>query len=42
LPVYGYVLEEIRPLIVLRAPLEIPVPRSELGYFRQEGARQEQ
>jgi len=34
LPVYGCVLEGIRPLIVLRAPQEMPVPQSELGYFR--------
>jgi len=36
LPVYGYVLEGVRPLIVLRAPPEMPVPRSELGYFRSD------
>ena len=35
LPAYGYVLECIRPIIVLRAPPEMPVPRSELGYFRE-------
>ncbi len=34
LPVYGYVLEGVRPLIVLRAPPELPVPAHELGYFR--------
>jgi hypothetical protein len=36
LPVYGYVLEGIRPLIVLRAPPEMPVPPSEVGYFREQ------
>ena len=35
LPVYGYVLEGVRPLIVLRAPPDLPVPVNELGYFRR-------
>lgn len=34
LPVYGYVLEGVRPLVVLRAPPEFPVPSREIGYFR--------
>ncbi len=34
LPVYGYVLEGVRPLLVLRAPPELPVPANELGYVR--------
>ena len=34
LPVYGYLLEGIRPLLLLRAPPELPVPPQELGYFR--------
>ncbi|MCX7048457.1 MAG: hypothetical protein NTX50_23595 [Candidatus Sumerlaeota bacterium] len=33
LPVYGYVLEGVRPLVVLRAPQEMPAPANELGYF---------
>jgi len=39
LPVYGYVLEGIRPLVVLRVPREMALPASELGFFRSEGAR---
>ena len=38
LPVYGYVLDGVRPLLVLRGPPEMPVPRNELGYFRPAGA----
>jgi hypothetical protein len=34
LPVYGYVLEGVRPLLVLRAPPELPVPANERGYFQ--------
>ena len=37
LPVYGYVLEGVRPLLVLRVPPEQPVPAHELGYFRRGG-----
>jgi hypothetical protein len=33
LPVHGYVLEGIRPLLVLKAPAELPVPKTERGYF---------
>ena len=35
LPVYGYVLEGVRPLLVLRAPPELPVPANERGYFQR-------
>ena len=35
LPVYGYVLENIRPLLVLRPPPELAVPANALGYFRR-------
>ncbi len=35
LPAYGYVSEGIRPLVVLRAPPDMPVPPSEVGYFRE-------
>jgi len=34
LPVYGYVLDGVCPLIILRAPDGMPVPADELGYFR--------
>jgi hypothetical protein len=34
LPAYGHILEGVRPMIVLRAPPEMPVPASEIGYFR--------
>ncbi len=37
LPAYGYVLEGVRPMIVLRAPPEMPVPACEIGYFRVPG-----
>jgi hypothetical protein len=36
LPAYGYVLEGIRPLVVLRTPPEMPVPPSEIEYFRDQ------
>jgi len=39
LPAHGYVLEGIRPLLVLRAPPEMALPTSELGFFRSGGAR---
>jgi hypothetical protein len=35
LPVYGYVNRDILPLIVIKAPADIPVPPSEVGYFRR-------
>ena len=35
LPVYGYVLEGLRPLVLIKAPPEVPVPSHELGYFRR-------
>jgi len=35
LPVFGYVLEGINPLLVLRAPPEMPLPADERGYFRR-------
>ena len=40
LPVYGCVLKGVRPLVVLRATFETPLPRSKVGYFRnqQDGA----
>ena len=35
LPVYGYVLEGVCPLLLLRAPPELAVPPNEFGYFRK-------
>ena len=35
LPVYGYVLEGLRPLVLIKAPSDLPVPSHELGYFRR-------
>lgn len=35
LPVYGYVLEGLRPLVLVKAPSGLPVPSHELGYFRR-------
>jgi hypothetical protein len=35
LPVYGYVLEGLRPLVLIKAPSSLPVPSHELGYFRR-------
>jgi hypothetical protein len=32
--VVGYVLEGVRPMLMLRGPADLPVPRNELGYFR--------
>jgi hypothetical protein len=37
LPACGYVLEGVRPLVVLKAPADLPVPANELGYFRAGG-----
>jgi hypothetical protein len=34
LPVYGYVNRDVLPLVLVRAPAEMPVPRCEEGYFR--------
>ena len=34
LPVYGYVLEGLRPLVLIKAPADLPVPPDEIGYFR--------
>ena len=35
LPAYGYVLEGVRPLLVLKAPADLSAPAHELGYFRR-------
>jgi len=35
LPVYGYVLEGFKPLIVIKAPASLKVPANELGYFKK-------
>ncbi len=35
LPVYGYVLDGLRPLVLIKAPADLPVPANELGYFRR-------
>lgn len=35
LPVYGYVLEGLRPLVLIKAPADLPVPANELNYFRR-------
>jgi hypothetical protein len=35
LPVYGYVNEGILPLLVFKAPADLPVPSCEEGYFRE-------
>ena len=34
LPVYGYVNRDVLPLVLLKAPAEIPVPSQEIGLFR--------
>ena|GEM_PF-2128962 len=35
LPVYGYVNEGILPLLVFKAPADLPLPDCEEGYFRE-------
>jgi len=35
LPVYGYLLEGLKPLIVIKAPATLAVPPNELGYFKK-------
>jgi len=35
LPAYGYVIEGLRPLVLIKAPPDLPVPSHELGYFRR-------
>jgi len=35
LPVYGYVPEGFKPLIVIKAPATLAVPSNELGYFKK-------
>jgi hypothetical protein len=37
LPVCGFVLEGVRPMLLFRAPAKLPVPATELGYFRSPG-----
>ncbi|MCX7010940.1 MAG: hypothetical protein NTY53_27485, partial [Kiritimatiellaeota bacterium] len=39
LPVYGYVNEGILPLLVFKAPADLPLPGCEEGYFREPAAR---
>ena len=34
LPVYGYVNRDVLPLVLVKAPAEMPVPTEEIGYFR--------
>ena len=34
IPVYGYVNEGVLPLLVFKAPADMPLPTCEEGYFR--------
>ena len=40
LPVYGYIREGIRPLLVVKAPAGMPLPGGEEGFFRKTGKSQ--